>query len=326
MSPPTSSELGFDVSLAPYWQDDGLVLPPGTFPLSSPITRCCAVRGAGMGRTILQWTQPGGGFQIPITDSWHERVAIRDLTLTTTVADGDAIHLEELPGDQPRIERAVTIDRVEIRPNGLVSGGAFRTGVRLVNIWNPLLESLVVHGDTTALPVLGTSGIVLDGWSVGAVVRDPLLTHLDVGIRMAGNGEGVTIKGANCAMVRFGLLQGSTRQTPPPIGFISDFHAAALVRGIYLTSGVDALITNPLIYRHPSATGEFVGIQFTGPGWRNKVIGGNVINAAPGGPSYGLVSSHPRTQWIGVAVEDFDVPYAFQGGAVGTSQQIGCLP
>lgn len=305
-----------------------VVLDPGVYRFARRFDHLGSLSLRGTpGRTIVRWTGASAGLRVTLRDPWSDRVQLEGVTLLTATDAPTAVEITSTPLNAG-LQRAVVLRDLEMRPDTILTGGAFSTGVIARHLWFPLLENVTVHHRPSPQPAPGTGGIVCAGRTMGATIAQSLISHVDFAIALTEDGEAIRVTDTNLLGVTIGLFQSSTRPDPPPVGWMSNCHAAAKVRGVYVTKGAALQCVNSSVYRWTSTPGEFVAFQCRGGGGRHKFVNCEAVNTSldQPGQTYGFVSDGQWTQWVGCSADGFTVPWEMQGAAHQHTQLVGGFP
>lgn len=268
-------------------------------PADQPVT----IRCAGSNQTTLLLPQ---GIDITY-DSEFAAPTIEGCTLVTEGQGGTALTITG-PVIPTASQHGPRLRDVAIRGEN-VQTDYWQRGIRLVDVWNPILRDIDVKGKDQPIPDFLMLTCVEFERSQVVDIEKLDCYHAQTAVKQLGStyGEGFSLRDFNLVGVNRGieLLQGG--------GYvIADGHINAAERCIYAQGKTQLSVTNNLCYKTHTSTRYFVGFEFYLAQQlhvANNFIQGSIAETE-GNYTAGIVLRHTfNSQFIGNTCDLFKLTY-----------------
>jgi hypothetical protein len=247
-----------------------IFIPTGTFILSAAVTftGVATVRGEGIGRSKLQWSNTNG-FEVTGVSGNNNPVDLSNFSMLTS---GDAVGTAIIVNNSPQISGAAIQDRTSVRlivSNIAVLGS---TVVSLTGWGSGLYCTDVLHATIdgfhfTGNHVLGNGGLIDSlygiyfagtGSPVEIVVTNSWVFYAQEAVHIE-ECEGLFISQCNFIAVDYGVVF-TAAASQPQLNLV-DNHINANVVCVSATSLGGGMISNNLLYARDTAMVNVVGVR-----------------------------------------------------------------
>lgn len=260
-----------DSAAVQAWADvGGGVLPAGRYRLMSAIhfPRPVAVRGAGMGVTVLDWPAGAASRGITITAGADTRpTTVESLTLLTGGdGDGTALLIDYsgnigVPGVvMPRTAPRVRLRDIHMAGSGSVTNTGWLHHADIVDGVGVRISGCVVEGRGSGGTVVSQTGYRFRGGGSPVEITIDGCWAFHVADAVATDSvEGVIVTGSHFVAVNRGVA--FTGAGTEPQCNVSDTHINAYVACVDLDQCAQANIHDNLLYSRNEITSEVIGVS-----------------------------------------------------------------
>jgi hypothetical protein len=295
-----------------------LYIPPGRYRLNQRISittaKSVSIRGSARGASELIWASGstnGGGISITYTNANQTNTSpeVRNLSLYTE-ANGVGIALlitAPSPVQNTPHHQGPVVDNLVIHGNDLGTQ-CWNTGIEFKDCWYTKIDFVFIRGKWENGPTLTS----LNGFKftncMGVYAKNFTIFHVTNGVLDAVASTSALVGGEGFMFSDFemvGVTNGFNLQAPVtrPGTNIGPGHINAYLFGIHCYLKNDLTIHDLLIYKTPSVSSNYVGIQLydcRSCHIHNCMISGE--STGTGGSIYGiLVSGYPSAPFPGFA-------------------------
>lgn len=247
-----------------------IFVPAGTYILSSAITfsGVAAVRGEGIGRSILQWSTTNG-FEVTGVLGNNNPVLLSDFSmLTSGDAVGKAIVVDNTAQSasgiiQNRTSVRLIVRDVAVLGNGAVNLTGWESGLYCTDVLHATIDGFHFTGNhsvgsASVLDSLNAIYFTGTGSPVELVITNSWAFHVREAVHVE-ECEGVFINQCNFVNVNYGVFFTAAGKEPQ-LNLV-DNHINANIMCVSVKELAQGVISNNLLYARNTATANVLGVR-----------------------------------------------------------------
>ena len=247
-----------------------IFVPTGVFILSAAITftGVATVRGEGIGRSKLQWSNTNG-FEITGVLANNNPVDLSDFSMLTS---GDAVGKAVVINNSAQSASGVIQNRTSVRlmvrnvavlGTGAVNLTGWESGLFCTDVLHATIDGFHFtgnhsNGSNSVLDSLNAIYFTGTGSPVELVIKNSWAFHVREAVHVE-NCEGVFISQCNFVNVNYGVLFTAAGKEPQLN--LTDNHINANIMCVSATELAQGIISNNLLYARNTALGNVLGLR-----------------------------------------------------------------